>query len=140
MSYQIHRADKWSKKAMEGTPWFKRFYKDCKKMSDRLKFVRIKHGFYRIYWVSGGQAAYVHEVYKEMPPKGYDIEEKDMRLQSKKYYEEFEDHVEYVRTIKNFVEGYYDSIKKIKKRLYMLRNNKEFRQKAVKKYKQIKVK
>lgn len=83
-------------------------------------------GFYRIYW----KDAYLHEVYSEMPPKGYDQESFDPRLDSLSYYQEFEDEVETVRTVKNFVEGYYDSIDKIRTRVYLLRNNQEFAEKA----------
>lgn len=83
-------------------------------------------GFYRIYW----KDAYLHEVYSEMPPKGYDIETEDPRLESLSYYQEYEDEVEVVRTVKNFVEGFYDSIDKIRTRTYLLRNNEEFAEKA----------
>lgn len=93
-------------------------------------------GFYRIYW----QDAYLHEVYKEMPQKGYDIEEEDPRLESKQYYEEYEDTVDTVRTIKNFVEGYYDSLDHIKTRVYLLKNDKEFEQTAKNAYKQVYIK
>jgi hypothetical protein len=89
-------------------------------------------GFFRIYW----KDAYLHEVYKEMPPKGYDIEQEDPRLESREYYQEYEDEVSVVRTVKNFVEGYVDSIDHIKTRVYLLRNNEEFADKAHNAYKQ----
>lgn len=123
----------------EGTPWFKRFRKEVEKMSPHFKFRRIKYGFYRIYWIGGGEPAYIHEVYKEMPYKGYDVENVDPRLESKKYYEEWEDNVENIRRVKNYVEGYVDSIERMKTRYYMLRNDKEFRENAVKAYKQFHV-
>lgn len=119
----------------EGSIWFKRFYKECKKISNHIKFKRIKYGFYRIYWQGGGNSAYLYEVYKEMPSKGYDIEDLNMKLEDKKYYEEREDNVELIRRIKNFVEGYYDSMPKIKRRIYMFKNNKEFRDTAINGYK-----
>ncbi|NHZ84537.1 MAG: hypothetical protein GWP19_01480 [Planctomycetia bacterium] len=125
---------------MEGTYWFNRFRKECKIISPYIRFLRIKYGFYRLYWVGGGESFYLYEVYKDMPYKGYDIEELDPHLQDRNYYEEYEDHVKTVRTIKNFVEGYWDSIRTIKKRVYMLKNNKEFRKTASRAYRQFKVK
>ena len=110
----------------EGTIWFKRLVKDCEDISGHLKFKRIKYGFYRVYWTGGGECAYIHEVYKWMPYKGYDIDEKDIRFQSQKYYEEYEDAAELTLNLKNYVEGYWDAFKTIQKRVYMLKNNKEF--------------
>lgn len=115
-----------------GSYWFKRFVNECKTISPHIRIIPIKMGFYRIYW----KDAYLHEVYSEMPPKGYDRETEDPRLESLSYYQEFEDEVETVRTVKNFVEGYYDSIDKIKTRVYLLRNNQEFADNAHKAYAQ----
>lgn len=125
---------------VEGTPWFRRFYKECKKMSPHIEFKRIKYGFYRIYFHNGGERAYIHEVYKEMPYKGYHQETVDPNWQDKSYYEEFEDNVQFIRNIKNYVEGYWDSIRRVRTRIYMLKNDKEFRETATKAYKQIHVK
>lgn len=124
----------------KGSIWFRRFVRDVEALSPHLRFKRIKFGFYRIYWVGGGEAAYIGECYKEMPEYGYDIEEKNYQLESKKYYEEYEDNPELIRKIKNFVEGYRDNIEHIRTRVYMLKNNKEFRETAVNGYKQMKVK
>ncbi len=124
---------------INGTIWFKRFKRELEKMSPHIKFKEIKYGFVRIYWVGGGHPAYMHEVYKWMPYKGYDIEEKDPRFQSKKYYEEYEDQAELTLKIKNFVEGYWDSIKTMQKRVYMFKNNKEFYNEACNAYKQVRV-
>lgn len=118
----------------EGSRWFRRFVKDCKDISSHIRIVKIKYGFYRIYW----KEAYLHEVYKEMPMKGYDIEDDDVRMQeSQKYYEEFEDGGEVTRKIKNYVEGYWDSLDTIRTRVYMMKNNDEFRQRAFDAYKQM---
>jgi len=119
-----------------GSIWFQRFKREVERMSKHFTFIPIKYGFYRIYWTGGGEPAYVHEVWKWMPYKGYDIEEKDMQLISQKYFEEYEDQLEVSRKIKNFVEGYWDSIDVLKTRVYMLKNNKEFRDNAVKAYRQ----
>jgi len=124
----------------EGSYWFRRLVREAKKISPHLKFFKIKYGFYRIYWTGGGPEAYVHEVYKEMPEHGYDIEEKDIRLISQRYYEEYEDQFELTRKVKNFVEGYWESLETLKKRVYMLKNNKEFNKNSVDAYKQIRVK
>lgn len=121
---------------MKGTYWFKRFVRECKRMSPHIRFVPIKMGFYRIYW----RDAYVHECYSEMPYKGYDIEEEDPRLMSKHYYEEYEDQVELTRKIKNFVEGYADSMKKMKRRVWLLKNDPEHYKQSKRAYQQMVVK
>jgi hypothetical protein len=123
-------------KTNEGSYWFRRLIKDIKKISPHIRVVRLKMGFYRLYW----QNTYLHEVYKEMPMKGYDIEIEDPRLESRSYYEEYEDEVETVRTIKNFVEGYFDSLDTIKTRVWMLRNNDEYARTAANAYSQMIVK
>lgn len=124
----------------EGSPWFRRFYKEIKKMSPHFKFVKLKYGFYRIYWTGGGEPAYIHEVYKDMPYLGYDWEDDDVRLESQKYYEEYEDKVELTRKLKNYVEGYVDAIHTMQKRHFQLMNDREFRQEAQNAYRQVKVK
>lgn len=125
---------------MEGSIYFKRFVKECKKISPHIRFRRIKYGFYRLYWTGGGEPAYMYECYKDMPYKGYEWFEVDPRLESQKYYEEFEDRAEITRKIKNYVEGYWESIDRIKTIVYMFKNNKEFRETATKAYRQIHVK
>ena len=120
----------------EGGYWFRRLVKDCKKISPDLRVKRIKYGFYRIYW----KTAYIHEVYKEMPQIGHDIEEADIRLVGKKYYEQNEDRAELTRKIKNYVEGYWDSLDRIRTRVYMVKHDKEFHDNAIKAYSQMVVK
>lgn len=105
-------------------------------LSKHIRLKRIKLGFYRIFF----RDAYIHEVYEEMPMVGYDIEAYDPRFESQQYFEEFEDNVELIRTIKNYVEGYYDSINTVKRRLYMLKNDNEFYNNATKAYQQLNVK
>lgn len=97
-------------------------------------------GFVRIYWDKGGTPAYIHEVYRWMPAIGYDMDEKDPRFESQRYYEEYEDSAELTLKIKNFVEGYYDSIDTIRKRIWMFRNNKEHYYTSVNAYKEVRVK
>ena len=116
--------------------WFKRLKKEVERISPHIRFKRLKMGFWRIYF----QNAYLHEVYEEMEILGRDIVAYDPRLESRSYYEEYEDHVSSVRTIKNYKEGYYDSIGTITRRLYMLRNSAEFNQNARQLYSQVVVK
>lgn len=119
-----------------GSKWFRRLVKDCCHISPYIRIVRIKLGFYRIYW----KGAYIHEVYKEMPEFGYDIEEEDARLDSQKFYEEHEDKYELTRMVKNYVEGYWDSRDRILTRVYMLKHDKEFNENATKAYQQFVIK
>ena len=133
---KLDTKNKWGKPILkEGSLWFKRLKKETEKISSHIRFKRIKHGFYRIYW----DQAYLHEVFKEMPIKGYDLIDVDPRLESKKYYEEYEDNAELTRNIKNYIEGYYDSKKTIQTRCYMMRNNWEFNDNARKAYRQMRV-
>lgn len=128
------------KQIERGTMWFRRFVKEAKALSKNLRFVRIKNGFYRIYWVGEGESAYIGECYKEMPEVGYDIEDINQDIDSRKYYEEFEDNADMIRKIKNFVEGYRESIKTLRTRVYMMRNNTDFRKQAIQGYKTMVVK
>ena len=121
---------------MEGSRWFRRFVKELKKISPHIRIKKIRFGFYRIYF----KQAYLYEVYKEMPQKGYDIEEDDLRFESQKYYQEYEDNAELTRKIKNFVEGYWDAMDILKTRIWMMKHNEEYYQNAVKAYRQMVVK
>lgn len=120
----------------EGSYWFKRLVNDCKKISPYIRIKRIKLGFFRIYW----RDAYIHEIYKEMPQTGYDVEENDYRYESKKFYESKEDRAELTRKIKNYVEGYWESLDVIRTRVYMFRHNKEMYENARRGYSQTVVK
>lgn len=119
----------------EGNLWFKRLYKECKQISPHIRFKRIKMGFYRIYF----KQAYVHEVFKWMPSVGYDYEANDPRFEDKKYYEEFEDQADLTMKIKNYVEGYYESIQKIKVRVNNMMSSAEAYNTARRAYQQMKV-
>jgi len=121
---------------MEGSIWFRRLVKECQKISRHIRIKRIKFGFFRVYW----KDIYIHEVYKEMPEKGYDIEYYDPRFDNRSYYEEFEDRAELTRKIKNFVEGYWDSLDAIRTRVWLLRHDKEYNQNASKAYSQMVIK
>lgn len=124
----------------KGTRWFRRFVEETEALSPHIKFKRIKFGFYRIFWVGDGHNAYIGECFKEMPEHGYDVEEKNHQLESKKYFEEYEDNPELVRKIKNYVEGYWDNTDRIRTKVYMLKNNQEFRSEAQKAYAEMVVK
>lgn len=121
---------------LEGSRWFRRLQNDCVKISSHIRFVRVRLGFYRIYW----DDAYIHEVYKEMPEFGYDIDDLDPRFENQKYWEEYEDNAELTRKIKNYVEGYYDSLDKVRTRAYLLKNDAEFNKSSRGAYKQMYVK
>lgn len=110
----------------EGSRYFRRFLKDCKRISSHIKVKRIKHGFYRIYFNKG----YIGECYKEMPPKGYDIEEIDNRFEDRKFWEKKEDRAELTRKVKNFVEGYADSFDSLQTNVYLMRHSKEHNKEA----------
>ena len=120
----------------KGTYWFDRFKRDAEALSPHIRFVSIAHGFYRIYWIGSGHPAYLGECYREMPEFGYEIEDLDINLVSQKYYEEFEDRTSITRKIKNFVEGYWESIDQLTTRVYMFKNDAEFRKTAINGYKQ----
>ena len=120
----------------KGTYWFKRFRRECERLSPHVRFREIKLGFFRIYY----KGFYIGEAYKEMPPKGYDIERYDERLERQSYYEEYEDNVQLTRKIKNFVEGYYDAKDSFRTRMYLLRNDNEFYENSKKMYQTVKVK
>ena len=102
--------------------WFKKLERELPKISKNLRLVRLKLGFYRIYYKSH----FIAEAFEELTQNWQNIEDYDPRLESQKYYEEYEDHVKMVRTLKNFMEGYYDLISKIRRCVYMLRHNEEF--------------
>lgn len=116
--------------------WFKRLIKELPAISSQIRIKRIKLGFHRIYF----KHFYIHEVFEEMPETGFMIDDYDPRLESQSYYEEYEDNVELIRKIKNYIEGYRDSIKTIKTRIYMLRNNNEFYKRSEGAYRQMIIK
>lgn len=75
-----------------------------------------------------------------MPNNGYNWDDTDMRLDSQKYYEEYEDRTELTRKLKNYVEGYYDAMETVRKKVQLMRNNKKFYEEARQAYKQIRIK
>ena len=76
-----------------------------------------------------------------MPLIGYHIEEDNVSIQeSQKYFEEYEDNIDLIMRVKNFREGYWDSMDTIKTRVYMLKNDEEFYKTARNAYKQFVVK
>lgn len=121
---------------INGSAWFKRFMREAKKVSPHLRFIRIKMGFWRIYW----KDHYLHEVSERMPEQGYDWEDYDPRLESQQYYEDYEDNVELIKTIKNYIEGYRDSIDKIRTRAWMLLHDKEFHERSERAYRKMELK
>lgn len=119
----------------EGNYWFRRFFIETKKKDSNVRFKRIKHGFYRIYYKGG----YMGECHKDMPPKGYEFEIDDPRFEYKSYYEQYEDQAETTMKVKNFREGYHDNIRRIERRLYMINNDEEFNKTARNNYKRMNI-
>ncbi len=118
---------------MSGSLWFRRLCKDLKAISPHIRVKQIGNAFYRIYY----QRAYIHEIYRELPQVGYDCIDKDFNFIEKKYVESREDPSELTRKIKNYVEGYWDSLATIRTRVYMMRSNKEFNKLATQRYQQV---
>lgn len=121
---------------MEGTRWFKRLQGEAKRISPYIRFKRIKHGFYRIYW----KDAYLAEAYKEMPMIGYTHTDNDIRFEDKRFYESKEDRAELTRKVKNFVEGYVDSLDRLRTSVYMMKHDKEFYETSSRGYRELKIK
>lgn len=103
--------------------YFKRFKRECEHISPHIKFKKIKHGFYRIYW----KHIYLYECSENMPYRGYSIEiENPMVNESKRFYEEYEENIEMIKIMKNFVEGYSESIDHVRRRVWLHRHDREF--------------
>lgn len=116
--------------------WFRRLERELPAISSHLRLKRIKYDFYRIFF----KECYIHEVYGEMTEMGYDHEEYDQRLENQQFFQELEDYNELTRKLKNYVEGYRDSLSRIKARVYMLKNDYEFYQRSAETYRQLVVK
>jgi len=119
-----------------GSPWFRRLVRELKSKSKHFRIIRIRCGFYRVYW----KDAYVHEVYKEMPERGYTWYTDSPYRESLKLVQELEQDGEIQRKIKNFVEGYREASKAIMLRVYQFKNNDEHYRIAKDMYKQVVIK
>ncbi len=103
--------------------YFKRFKRECEKLSKHIKFKRIKHGFYRIYYKN----LYIHECSSNMPCVAVELDEENpMVYESKQFYEEYEDNIDMIKRFKNYIEGYYDAIDVVRRRVWMRRHDDEF--------------
>lgn len=134
--HSTHTLDVDAKYQTEGSRWFRRLMRDLRKMSKHFKVRRIRCGFYRIYW----KDAYVHEVYKEMPYRGYVWYTESPYKDSLKLIQDWEQDGEIQRKVKNFVEGYVEASKAIKLRMYQFKNNDEHYRTAKDMYKQMVIK
>lgn len=121
---------------MLGSSYFKRLVKDASKISPYIRFKAIKHGFYRIYYKS----AYIGECSKDMTAHGYDIEEKNWNLEDLKYYDEYHDLMDQTARLKNFREGYFETLDRLRTRVYMFKHNKEFFERARQGYAELRIK
>ena len=121
---------------MARSSYCKKFIKKLRSTSPHIKIRKLKHGFYRVYF----QNAYLMEFFEEMPLRGYTFEDYDPRMESQSYFEELDDHYDLVRNLKNFKEGYVDSLKNLAKRLYLFKHNSEFNERTRKIYAQAVIK
>ena len=121
---------------MAVSKYYKRFKRECRRISPHIRFKHIRCGFVRLYYKN----SYLHEVDTNMPYKGYDFQIHNPRLENKSYYEEYEDSIDVIKTIKNFKEGYLDAIETIQTRMYMHRHSLEFNKNAEAAYRNVVVK
>jgi len=119
-----------------GSYWFRRLVRDLYSMSKHFQVRRIRAGFYRIYW----KDAYVHEVYKEMPQRGYEWYTQSPYAESLRLMLQYEQDGEVQRKVKNYVEGYHEAIKAIRLRVYQFKNNDEHYRVAKDAYKNVVIK
>ena len=120
----------------KGSKWFRRLCRELRKASKHFRIVRIRHGFYRVYW----KDAYVHEIYKEMPYRGYSWYTDSPYKESLKLMQEWEQDGELQRKVKNFVEGYAEASKAIMLRMYQFKNNDEHYKTAKEMYQNVVIK
>lgn len=120
----------------EGSHYFRRLVKELYTQSKYFRVVRIREGFFRIFW----KDAYVHEMYKEMPYRGYVWYTDSPYKESFKLMQEYEQDGEIQRKVKNFVEGYAEASKAIMLRIYQFKNNDEHYRLAKDMYKQVVIK
>jgi hypothetical protein len=121
---------------MEGSYWFRRLVEDSKKISCYIRFKRIKYGFYRIYY----KQAYIGECSKDMFQEGYDIEEKNWNLEDKTWALQNHDLIEQTARLKNFKEGYWQTLDMLRTRIYMFRKDREFYKQSLQAYSQVRIK
>lgn len=121
---------------MAQSNYFKRAKKECEAISPHIRFKKIKLGFWRVFYKN----SYLHECCENMTFKGYDITEPNPRLESRSFYEEYEDNIDTIYHTKNYREGYVDFMDHIRTRMWMHKHNKEFSQRAEQAYSRFVVK
>lgn len=119
-----------------GSRYFRRIVNEAKKISPHIRFKRIKHGFYRIYF----RNAYIGECSKDMNLIGHDIEEKNWNMEDFSYYRQMDDLADQTARLKNFREGYVETLDMLRTRTYMVKHNKEFYERARQGYSQLRIK
>ena len=120
---------------MTGSIWFKRLLGDAKRISPHIRFKQIKHGFFRIYY----KTAYIGECYKNMPEMGHDIFEKAIGFEDYSYYQDYHDTADTTLKVKNFVEGYWEVLDRLRTMIYQFRHDREFYETARRGYSQMRV-
>lgn len=121
---------------IEGSVWFKRLVREMKSISKHVRFVKLKAGFYRIYF----RQAYIGECFKNMPEMGYDIYDRTLNFEDYSYYQQHHNTIDTTLRVKNFVEGYRETKDKLITRLTQMRDNREFYEQARKGYSQMRIK
>lgn len=119
-----------------GSRYFRRIVNEAKKISPHIRFKRIKHGFYRIYF----RNAYIGECSKDMNLIGHDIEEKNWNMEDFSYYRQMDDLADQTARLKNFREGYVETLDMLRTRTFMIKHNKEFYERARQGYSQLRIK
>lgn len=115
---------------MAKSNWFLRAKRETEAISPHVRFKKIRMGFWRVFYKN----SYLHECSEDMKIKGYDITEVNPRIESREFYQEYEDNVDTIMNTKNFREGYHDFMDHIRTRMYMHKHDKEFSERAEKAY------
>lgn len=115
--------------------WFLRLERDVKKINPRIRTKRIRNGFYRFFYDTG----YLGEVYENLNEMGHHLYDTDAFAEDRKYLEEKLEDGEIQRKIKNFEEGYWEALDKIRTRYFMSRSNPEAHRLIMQGYRQLRV-
>ena len=121
---------------MQGTLWFRRLVGEAKRISPYINFKQIRNGFFRIYY----KQAYIGECYSRMPQFGYDIAERAQGLEDYSFFQQHHDTTDSTLRMKNFVEGYWETVKRLRTKVFMFRHNREFYETARRGYSQMRIK
>jgi hypothetical protein len=71
---------------------------------------------------------------------GHDIEEKNWNMEDFSYYRQMDDLADQTARLKNFREGYVETLDMLRTRTFMIKHNKEFYERARQGYSQLRIK